>query len=79
MTLNFFDDILIPNHLFPTETVFDSTKSQWVWKFIDEDDPSLNSDMPLEIGAKVKFDFSKITVIIIIVIIIILFILLDTI
>ena len=54
MTLNFFDDILIPNHLFPTETVFDSTKSQWVWKFIDEDDPSLNSDMPLEIGAKVN-------------------------
>ena len=54
VTLLFFDDILIPHHLFPSDCVYDPVTLKWIWKFKNDEDPSQEAaDLPLEIGAKV--------------------------
>ncbi|XP_067946040.1 DNA-directed RNA polymerase III subunit RPC8-like [Watersipora subatra] len=52
VTLNFFDDILIPAESLQHPARFDEAEQLWVWEYVGEDEPH---DLFMDIGEEIRF------------------------
>ncbi|KAI9363046.1 RNA polymerase III subunit Rpc25-domain-containing protein [Zopfochytrium polystomum] len=55
ITMDFFDDIIVPEQAMKEGITFDKAKGMWVWNYEDEDDPSSSAVFPMTKGEPIKF------------------------
>ncbi|KAJ3197432.1 DNA-directed RNA polymerase III subunit RPC8, partial [Dinochytrium kinnereticum] len=54
VSIEFFDDIVVPPELMPAGSEYDSGTGLWVWKFFDDDDQEERA-FEIEKGEPIKF------------------------
>ncbi|KAI8610162.1 RNA polymerase III subunit Rpc25 [Chytriomyces sp. MP71] len=54
VSMEFFDDILIPDYLLKPNTIYNKNQSQWVWQYQDEDSSEVQN-MDMERGELIRF------------------------